>query len=54
VAFLVSGANKAAAVAAALGPERDPERYPAQRIEPEGELVWFVDEAAAEGLGARG
>ncbi len=47
VAFLVSGADKAAAVVAALGPARDPERYPAQRIQPEGELVWFVDKAAA-------
>ncbi len=47
VAFLVSGAGKAAAVVAALGPAHDPERYPAQRIQPEGELVWFVDKAAA-------
>ena len=48
VAFVVTGANKAAAVAAALGPERDPDQYPAQRIEPEeGEVVWFLDPAAA-------
>ncbi len=47
VVFLVTGANKAAAVAAALGAERDPERYPAQRIAPEeGEVVWFLDPAA--------
>ena len=50
VVFLVTGANKAAAVAAALGPERDPERYPAQRIAPEeGEVVWFLDAAAGHG-----
>lgn len=48
VFFLVSGANKAAAVAAALGPDDDPTRFPAQRIRPEeGEVVWFLDEAAA-------
>ena len=48
VAFVVTGQNKAAAVAAALGPQRDPDRHPAQRIEPEeGEVVWFLDPAAA-------
>jgi len=47
VAFVVSGQNKAAAVAAALGPEQDPDQYPAQRIAPEeGEVVWFLDSAA--------
>ena len=55
VVFLVTGANKATAVAAALGPERDPERYPAQRIEPtDGELVWFLDGAAANKLNTDG
>jgi len=49
VAFLVSGAKKATAVAAALGPQREPDSRPAQRIEPdEGEVVWFLDPAAAE------
>jgi 6-phosphogluconolactonase len=52
VAFVVTGQNKAAAVAAALGPERDPDHYPAQRIEPEeGEVVWFLDKAAARAIG---
>ena len=47
VAFVVTGANKAAAVAAALGPQRDPDQYPAQRIDPEeGEVVWFLDNGA--------
>jgi 6-phosphogluconolactonase len=47
VAFVVTGQNKAAAVAAALGPEQDPDQYPAQRIAPEeGEVVWFLDPAA--------
>ena len=51
VAFLVTGANKAVAVAAALGPRRDPDQHPAQRIEPEeGEVVWFLDSAAGSAL----
>jgi len=51
VAFLVTGENKAAAVAAALGPRRDPDQYPAQRIEPEeGEVVWFLDKAAGRAV----
>ena len=48
VLFLVSGASKAEAVAAALGDEDDPTRYPAQRVRPEeGEVVWFLDQEAA-------
>jgi len=51
IAFLVTGANKAAAVAAALGPDHDPDHFPAQRIEPtDGEVVWFLDPAAASEL----
>lgn len=51
VVFLVTGGNKNAAAAAALSLERDLERHPAQRIEPEeGEVVWFMDKAAGEGL----
>ena len=51
VAFLVTGENKAAAVAVALGPRRDPDQYPAQRIEPEeGEVVWFLDKAAGRAV----
>ncbi len=48
VLFLVSGAGKAEALAGVLGQERDPLRWPAQRIRPEpGSLLWLVDEAAA-------
>lgn len=55
VVFLVTGANKAAATAAALGPERDPDRFPAQRIDPAGgEVVWFLDGAAANKLNTDG
>lgn len=46
VFFLVSGAEKAAALAATLGESRDLRRWPAQRIHP-GEITWFVDAAAA-------
>ncbi len=48
VVFLVTGGNKAAAVANALGPEQDPERYPAQRIQPtDGRVTWLLDSDAA-------
>ena len=49
VIFLVAGAGKAAAVAATLGPDSDPLRYPARRVRPEeGEIVWFLDQEAAK------
>jgi 6-phosphogluconolactonase len=49
--FLVAGPDKAAALAQVLEGPRDPERYPAQLIAPrDGELVWFVDAAAAASL----
>ena len=52
VAFVATGANKAAAVAAALGPQRDPDHHPAQRITPEeGEVVWFLDGEAGSEVG---
>jgi len=48
VFFLVTGENKAEAVAAALRGPDDPRRHPAQRIRPdEGQVVWFLDPAAA-------
>lgn len=47
VFFLVSGADKAAALAAVFRPGAG-ERLPAARVDPsDGRLVWFVDEAAA-------
>lgn len=50
--FLVAGADKAAATAAVLEGPRDPERYPAQLVAPsDGELLWWVDAAAAAQLG---
>lgn len=48
VIFLVSGAAKAAALAAVLEGEPCPERYPAQVVAPvDGRLLWIVDRAAA-------
>jgi 6-phosphogluconolactonase len=48
VIFLVTGKEKAGALAATLTGKRDPFRLPAQRILPaEGKTWWLVDEAAA-------
>lgn len=48
VMFLVSGAAKAAALAAILEGEPEPERYPAQVVAPlDGRVLWIVDRAAA-------
>lgn len=53
VDFLVSGADKAGAVAATLAGPRDPLRWPAQRIAPgEGQVVWMLDAMAAGRLPA--
>ena len=52
VRFLVTGADKAATLAAVLHGPRDPQKYPAQLITPvSGDLVWLVDTAAASLLG---
>ncbi|HEX8328372.1 MAG TPA: 6-phosphogluconolactonase [Hymenobacter sp.] len=51
VAFLVYGADKAAAVQAVVNGPRDSEEHPAQLIAPTaGETHWFLDEAAAAHL----
>ena len=47
VAFLVYGADKAAAVQRVLTGPRDVEEFPAQLIVPAGEVQWFLDSAAA-------
>lgn len=48
IIFLVTGEDKAAALAAVLNGRPDPERFPAQLIQPEsGSLVWLVDCRAA-------
>jgi 6-phosphogluconolactonase len=49
VLFVVTGASKAAMLAAVLQGVHDPLQFPAQRIQPlAGSLTWFVDAAAAE------
>jgi 6-phosphogluconolactonase len=51
VLFLVSGAEKAAAVAQTLSGPPDPTASPAQMIAPpQGEVVWLLDADAAAGL----
>jgi len=51
VAFLVYGKGKAEAVHHILKDKTDIDKYPAQLINPtNGELHWFVDEPAAEGI----
>jgi 6-phosphogluconolactonase len=48
IAFLTIGANKAHALKEVLQGLYNPDLYPSQEIRPEnGELHWFVDEAAA-------
>jgi 6-phosphogluconolactonase len=52
VMVVAHGADKAAALAQVLGPERDPRRWPAQLARRDG-AVWILDEAAARGLPGR-
>ncbi|HTW87520.1 MAG TPA: 6-phosphogluconolactonase [Candidatus Binataceae bacterium] len=48
VMFMVTGAEKAAAVKEVLEGPRDSDRYPAQLVAPEnGEILWLMDRAAA-------
>jgi 6-phosphogluconolactonase len=47
IAFLVSGQDKAEAVAHILSDNYNPNLYPAQVIKPvHGELFWFLDATA--------
>jgi len=55
VLFLVAGKSKAAAVCATLEGPRDPERWPAQTIDPsDGRVTWLLDIAAASQLADTG
>lgn len=52
ILFLVTGADKAAAVHAVIKGPTDTERFPAQLIRPvTGQLTWLIDEPAASRLG---
>lgn len=50
VMFLVAGASKQAALRQVFAPEADPIQYPSRFIQPQGELWWLLDEAAAQGV----
>lgn len=51
VLFLITGGDKAEAVAGTLQGERDLSRWPAQRIAPDsGQVTWLLDDAAAADL----
>jgi 6-phosphogluconolactonase len=51
IAFLTTGTKKAHALKEVMEGEYNPDLYPSQEIKPvNGELHWFVDEAAAAGL----
>ncbi|NJK99521.1 MAG: 6-phosphogluconolactonase [Spirulinaceae cyanobacterium RM2_2_10] len=47
VIFLVSGANKQDALQAVLAEQGDANQYPARLVQPQGELWWLLDAAAA-------
>jgi 6-phosphogluconolactonase len=51
IAFLVFGESKKNAMEEVIRGEKNPEEFPAQLIAPEeGELHWFIDEAAGAKL----
>lgn len=47
VIFLVTGASKRPAVTEVWADVGNPEAYPARFIQPEGELIWLLDQEAA-------
>jgi 6-phosphogluconolactonase len=49
VIFLAAGANKQAALGHIFADQADDLAYPARLIQPQGELLWLLDEAAAAG-----
>jgi 6-phosphogluconolactonase len=51
VLFLARGEGKRAAVAAVLAPSSSEQLLPAARVRPRGDLVWFLDSAAAGDVG---
>ena len=51
ILFLVSGSEKAGALKTVLEGDKEPDRYPAQLIQPSrGASIWFLDRSAAAGL----
>lgn len=53
VLFVVAGASKRPALKQIFSPVADGATYPARLIQPEGELVWLLDQAAGQDLQAR-
>lgn len=52
VLFLVAGADRAGPLAEVIVGPSDPKRLPAQFIQPDGQLLWYLDRAAAARLPA--
>ncbi|RFM30418.1 6-phosphogluconolactonase [Deminuibacter soli] len=50
VTFLATGEKKATVLHEVIKGEKNVDRYPSQIINPDGQLHWFVDEAAAAAL----
>lgn len=50
VLFLVAGENKQAALKQVFSPQGDGTAYPSRQIQPEGELLWLLNQAAAAKL----
>jgi 6-phosphogluconolactonase len=48
--FLVSGASKQTALAAIFAPTGDVQAYPSRGVQPQGELLWLLDQAAGAEL----
>jgi 6-phosphogluconolactonase len=50
VAFIITGANKQAALQQVFSATADAQEYPAKLIQPDGELWWWLDDTAAQVL----
>jgi 6-phosphogluconolactonase len=50
VLFMVAGASKRSALKQVFAPQGDERQYPSRLIQPQGELLWLLDQAAAAEL----
>ncbi|MGI0482976.1 6-phosphogluconolactonase [Geminocystis sp. CENA526] len=50
VIFLVAGNSKQEALKQVFSETGNPKQYPSKFINPQGELIWFLDESATQGL----
>ncbi|MEM6612119.1 MAG: 6-phosphogluconolactonase, partial [Cyanobacteria bacterium P01_C01_bin.72] len=50
VLFMVAGENKRPALEQVFAPQGDAMKYPSRLIQPQGELIWLLDRAAAQEL----